>query len=116
MEYSVEIGVDVGRPVHDGDLADALLSVLEQYEQAGKLAGPVVGAELPSVLVARFNIEAHELMRALEMGQRLVVRALDEMGVENCRWYRLAVEQTEPNDPNPEAVPHPATAPRPERS
>ena len=34
VEYYVEIGVDVGHPVRDGDEAGALLSVLEQYEQA----------------------------------------------------------------------------------
>ena len=111
MEYSVELGVDVGCPVGDGELADALLSVLERYEQAGELAGPVVGAEGQAVLAPRFNVEAPDPMGALETGQRLVARALSELGIHPQGWHRILVEPYDPNDPELEPLRHPATTP-----
>lgn len=41
VEYNVELGVDIDCPIGDGEFADALLTILERYEQADELAGPV---------------------------------------------------------------------------
>ena len=115
VEYSVEVGVDVGCPVGDGELTDALLSILERYEQAGELAGPVVGAEGQAVLAPRFNVEAPDPMGALEAGQRLVARAMGELGIHPQRWHRLLVEPYDPGDPDLEPLRHPATTPAGDR-
>lgn len=111
MEFSVELSVDVGQPAGDGNLAEDLLDLLQRYERAGALAGPVVGMDAESVLAPRFNVQAADPGTALQEGQRIVGEALHDLGIAEYRWRRLLAEPFREDDPDLTPFRAPATAP-----
>lgn len=111
MEFSVELGVDVRRLAGDGALAEDLLDILEQYERAGTVAGPVVGMDAQTILAPRFNVQAPDPAKALEKGQRIVAQALETLGITDYRWRRLLAEPSSEHDPDLMPFRAPATAP-----
>lgn len=99
MEYTVQAGAQVGALIQDELLSDRLLTALEEFEQTGRLVGPVTGANTATCIVdAIFCVIADEADAAAALGSAIFREALKGAGVPgtaHIEWVRVQEDHEE---------------------
>ncbi len=101
MEYTVDLGAQVGALAADEELGDRLLTALERLD--GLVAAPVTGQNTRTcVLSATFCVSARDALEAVHIATVAMRTALSGSGVpEDARFVEIRI--VEEQDDAPEA-------------